>query len=190
MIIVFLYRNFHRWQNPKFKEKFGALLDGKKTKSRWTVIVPLAIFFLRRLAFVLSVINLSDFLWGQIALQLFFSLANMMFIQWSQPYELPYFNRKETFSEVCILCLSYFGICFTNFVPDPEVRSELGRFYIGTNSFMILALFLLVLASSLKIGKLFFKKYWNRWTNKGKIAGRKAPVKKDQGTQVDIPNEN
>ena len=94
LILVFLYRNFDRWQDQKFREIYGTLLDGKKTKSKWIVIVHLMLFFLRRLVFVLTVIKLGDFLWAQIALQLSFALISMIFIQQAQPFERPYDNRK------------------------------------------------------------------------------------------------
>ena len=64
IILVFLYKNFDRWSEPKFRERFGTLLDGKKIKNKWTVIVLLVLFFVRRLVFVLSVIKLRDFLWA------------------------------------------------------------------------------------------------------------------------------
>lgn len=87
------------------------------------------LFFLRRIAFVLSAIYLGDFVWGQIQLQLSFALANILFILWCQPYESRFDNIKEALNEAFILCLSYMAISFTDFVPDPEIRNELGRCY-------------------------------------------------------------
>ena len=51
----------------------------------------------------------------------------------------------ETFNEGTILMLTYFLFCFTNFVPEPETRNDLGNFYnavtfsnIGVHMFIML----------------------------------------------------
>ena len=79
--------------------------------------------------------------------------------------------------------MSYFAICFTNFVPDPEFRNEIGRYYIGTSSTMILVMILLMLAGYIKIGKLYLKRYRNKRTHMRKIAARKkVPNKEDESS--------
>ena len=45
-------------------------------------------------------------------------------------------------------------MCFTDFVPDPEVRNELGLYYIGLNSSMISVHLTLLCYSSIKACKL------------------------------------
>ena len=76
-----------------------------------------------------------------------------------EPLESKYANRLETFDEVCILCLSYIAMCFTDFVPDPEARYDIGLYYIGINSLMILVHLVLILYSTLKSLRLVYKKY-------------------------------
>ena len=80
-IIVHLYKEFAKWDNKEFKEKFGTLFEDKNIKSRSTVITLLILFFLRRLIFALSIVLIEDFLWAQIALQVFFAIGMIIFIQ-------------------------------------------------------------------------------------------------------------
>ena len=61
----------------------------------------------------------------------------MMLIQWYQPFETKFGNNIEVFNEACILVFTYYAICFTDFVLDPKVKSNLGYSYIGLNSSMI-----------------------------------------------------
>ena len=57
-------------------------------------------------------------------------------------------NSIELFNELCNLLFSYFAICFTNFVLDPEVKSVLGYPYMGVNfTIIFLHLSLLVIKS-------------------------------------------
>ena len=125
-------------------------------------------FYLRKVLFVASIIFFDDFVWGQLALILFFSVRMIILIQWYQPYSTKYSNRLETFNEVCILCLTYIAMCYTDFVPDPIVRYEFGLCYIGMNGFMILVHVTLILISTSKRVQSLFKKYWNKCVNKVK----------------------
>ena len=63
----FVNRNFKHVNKERFQDKYGALLDGTKTDvkepNRSIIVYPL-IFFLRRFAFSISAIYLSDVLWG------------------------------------------------------------------------------------------------------------------------------
>ena len=69
-------------------------------------------------------------------------------------------------------------MCFTDFVPDPEVRYDIGPYYIGISSLMILVHLVLILYSTLKRLRLIYKKYYNRWINRGKKV-MLHPLKKD-----------
>ena len=72
----------------------------------------------------------------------------------------------ETFNEVCVLCLTYIAMCFTDFVPDPEVRSDIGPYYIAANLFMIVVHIIILLAFSFKALVRVCKKYYNIYANK------------------------
>ena len=109
-------------------------------------------------------------MWGQIAQQVFFAIGMIIFIQHYQPYESKFANRMETFNEVCVLCLTYIAMCFTEFVPDPEVRSNIGPYYIAANLFMIAVHIIILLAFSLKALVKVCKKYYHIYAKKDKNA--------------------
>ena len=46
--------------------------------------------------------------------------------------------------------LSYLAICFTEFVPDPEMRNYLGLYFIGFNGTMIAIHLILLLWNTFK----------------------------------------
>ena len=139
LLIFWLCRNRNKMNDKKFKERTGALVESTNTeKKKWSLIAVLTMFFLRRITFVMSVIFLEEFVWGQIAIQTFTSLGMMMLIQWHQPFESSFDNKLEVFNELCVLLLTYYAICFTDFILDPEVKNDLGYSYIGINSIMIL----------------------------------------------------
>ena len=53
-----------------------------------------------------------------------------MFLQWFRPLESEFANNIETFNDITVLVLTYFLMCFTDFVPDAEMKSEMGLYYI------------------------------------------------------------
>ena len=75
-------------------------------------------------------------------------------------------------------------MCFTDFVPDPEVRYDIGWYYIGISSFMILVHLVLILYSTLKRLRLVYKKYYIRWMNKRKKVAKNPITKEQEADQV------
>ena len=76
-------------------------------------------------------------------------------------------------------------MCFTDFVPDPEVRYDVGWYYIGISSFMILVHLVLILIFTLKRLRLVCKKYYIKYVNKGRKVA-KNPITKEQKAEVVI----
>ena len=74
---------FCKFEKINEKSNYGALLDGtrvgEKEKSKWILLFP-AFFFVRRIAFSLSVLLFSTFLWAQLALQTAFSTALVIYL--------------------------------------------------------------------------------------------------------------
>ena len=69
-----------------------------------------------------------------------FTLGTLILILNYQPYETKYANKTETFHELAILFLIYVALCFTDFVPESEVRYNMGYVYLALNLLMISAL--------------------------------------------------
>ena len=65
----------------------------------------------------------------QLAVQNFVSLLIVIYLQWYMPFESHFMNNIETFNELTALVLTYFLFCFTDFVPEPETRNDLGAYY-------------------------------------------------------------
>ena len=82
----------------------------------------------------------------------------MIYIQWFRPLESNYANWLETFNEMCILILSNIAICYTDFVPDPEVRYDFGLVYVISSLVMTAVHNFLFLRITVKGCKLYGKK--------------------------------
>ena len=107
----------------------------------------------------------------------------MIFTQWYLPLESRYTNWIETINEVFILGLSYMAICFTDFVLDPEVRSDIGPYYIGTICVMILVHMIVISISTRNDLRLAFKKFWNRYVIKNKNVPKHPSKKYEDNSQ-------
>lgn len=59
------------------------------------------------------------------------SVFMIIFLQWTRPFESNFATNMETFNEVVTLLTLYLMMCFTDFVPDPAIRSECGKIFIG-----------------------------------------------------------
>ena len=73
----------------------------------------------------------------------------VVFLQWYKPMESRFANNVETFNECTILVLTYFLFCFTDYVPESEMRSELGEYYNYVNFSNIGVHFFLMISSTI-----------------------------------------
>ena len=94
------------------------------------MVIPIT-FFTRRMIFVITVLLMDNFLWGQLAIQNFVSLFLVIFIQWYKPFDTKLANTVETFNECTVIVLNYGLMCFTDFVPYADIRSTLGIYYLS-----------------------------------------------------------
>lgn len=139
MVIYVSYRVAH-WTDEKFLKINGTLLDGLSTNwisRRQSVLFMPSMYFGRRLAFVLTIVYLPEFFWAVIAVQFAISLSLIMFLQWDRPLENRFAAGLQTFNECTTLMILYVVMCFSNFVGDPEMRSELGLVFVGVVSFNV-----------------------------------------------------
>ena len=107
---------------------------------------------------MISVIKLQNFVVGQIALQIFFSMGLMIFIQHYRILQPWYANHIETFNEACVVFLSYIAISFTDLNGDLEARYDMGLFFIATSGSIIAAHLVLFMIFSSQRSKLFCRK--------------------------------
>ena len=110
------------------------MLDGtdiESTKSQWIILLIPISFFIRRLAFCLTVVFWLEFLWGQVAIQIMTSVIMVIFLQWSRPLDSRFSNNIETFNEVISIFTLYLLMCFSDFISDPMIRSLCGKAFIA-----------------------------------------------------------
>ena len=107
------------------------------------------IFFARRIIFVLSVIQISDFLWFQLATQTIVSVTLVAFIWTYDCFNSAQLKWIETVNEITIILLTYILFCFTDFVADPQTRNDLGLVYIFISLLNITGHILIMLCQSL-----------------------------------------
>ena len=162
-VLIILYcRSFSVLGEARFKKKYGAGLEEisliKKVSPKSILAYPV-IFFGRRLVFALSAVYLEDFLWGQLAIQMMISVSIVLYLKTFKPLDSPFSNRMEVLNECTVIFLVYFLMLFTDFVPDPENRNKIGRYYVRVNILhMIFHLVFLFLATCYKL-KLVCKRY-------------------------------
>ena len=89
------------------------------------MFVPMT-YFLRRLGLSLVCVFWNEFFWGQVALQLMTSVFVIILLHWAKPMGSTFDTYIETFNEIITLITLYLLMCFSDFVPDEERRSELG----------------------------------------------------------------
>ena len=110
------------------------MLDGTAVEtgsSQWVILLIPVSFFIRRIAFCLTVVFWLEFLWGQVAIQLMTSVFMVIYLQWSRPLDSRFANNMETFNEVISLFTLYLLMCFSDFISDPMIRSLCGKAFIA-----------------------------------------------------------
>ena len=114
---------------------FGTFLDGtnlmNQRELKWTLMFNPSFFLFRKVAFVFSVLYMGDYLWAQLLLQTCLSMTMLFYIWHCRALVSRFSEIMETFNEICTILLTYFLLCFTDFVPSAEARSSIGVGYIS-----------------------------------------------------------
>ena len=164
-LIIFYAKNLDRLNDTTFKARYGAGVEGtnrKKTFNKRSIPVNLGFFFGRRMAFIASVILLEDLLWAQLAIHINISVFMIIFLLTYWPFESFFAVRMAVMDECTILVLSYFLLCFTDFVPEAETRSEIGHFYVAVVLVNVLVHFIFLLLDIGSKSKLRCKRCFNK----------------------------
>ena len=88
-------------------------------------------FYYRRLLVPLSVILFPTILILQYATLVMSGIFTIIVIGYNKPFKSSSRNKVEMFEEAGIIVIMYHIICFTDWVPDLEVRHNLGYSLIG-----------------------------------------------------------
>ena len=139
-------------RTQEYGVKFSPLLEGTKyddpkTAKKYLILMP-TLYFVKRLLFASLLVGASEYLWVQVALLNFSTLASLMYVLWYMPLESTRANLFEVFNDVTLLLLTYLLWCFTDWIVEPETRHELGFIFIAISlGNVALHLFTMVLES-------------------------------------------
>ena len=116
------------WHRLQFERKFGTLFMDlrkkgatKKQLSRFSMF-----FYLRRLLIVVSLMWFQGFLVVQFFIYIKLLIVNVILLLYIKPYTTKGQNLMETINEVVAMLIMYHMFMFTDFVPDPTTRFQLG----------------------------------------------------------------
>ena len=144
------------------------------------MLVPM-IFFYRRLLFVYSALLLGNYLLVQLVIQISMIQFYLTILHSFRPQESRMSLHKQTFDECTYIILIYLLMCFTNFIPDPVIRSKLGVAY---NSVMLsnvgFHLIMMVYSSIQSIVLMIKRIYARRHLYKYCCIRKKIPIKKSK----------
>ena len=149
-VIWFIFRwgTFVKFKKARISKKFGAIFSGLNTASV-TCLWYIPLFVIRRLLFVCSILYLDKHPQFQVMTMVFGSSLVLMWLGMKMPFESKLLNYLEIFNEICILCSLYHMFLFTDFVPSPFVRIDIGNTHIAVTSLCLLVNVIVVAASSI-----------------------------------------
>ena len=130
-ILAYICPNFRKLKKKRFMNKFGAIYDMVDLRHRQASALLWCIFFIgRRILFGVGVIFLKDYPLFQIYLFIFPTMAVLIMVGLARPLATPFENKQELYNNFTILALSYCLLSFTQYVPEAEMRYNMGYFLI------------------------------------------------------------
>ena len=130
----------------------GLNLDTDESKRTTGLFFPF-FFVIRRLLFLVAAMFMQGFLWGQLAIQFFSCTTMVIYLMTFWPFEDPKFTEIELMNELTSILLLYHMFCFTDWIPDANVKYELGFSCLMINSVSLCVNIIQILYST------FFKLY-------------------------------
>jgi len=146
---IFLYLSRAKLGDEEFSGKFESFYDALQIKQSNYLYTPFFLF--RRLYVVLAIMYLDFSLHLQIAVLMYSSLFYLMFVIWNMPFALPILNYMEVYNESIILVSMYHCLCFTDSMPDPSARFNVGRFLISYISVNLTVNLTILIGSTMKM---------------------------------------
>lgn len=131
VLFIKLYLNYNKWREEAFKKQFGQVIQNLNPLNR-SASQYVLIFCFRRLLQVVLIMALRDFYYFQIQLMVFMTLCSVQSIGNNKLF----LNRGiEMFNEVFLLLICYHYFMFSQFVPDAQVKLQIGYSLIGITAF-------------------------------------------------------
>ena len=120
------------------------------------------LFLVRRIAFVLAVLTLGEYVLAQILIQLYLAVTVAGYLLHFKPLDSSFKNRIEVFNECFAMLTNYTLLYFTNFVTEVETRSQYSYSFIACLGISFLVHMIFLIASNIKSAKLSCKKCSNK----------------------------
>jgi len=154
-LAIFVYLKRERFNEERYREKYDSIYEGIDLESKHAVYYML-VFTARRLFYAFVIVFLPNKPSLQIQLALFMPILVIIFLGVTETYGRKSFKqRHELANEVCVLFMSYFLPLFTDFVPEPLTRHQIGWGWIFSITLMLVLNMIVVLV----IARLELKKY-------------------------------
>ena len=161
IFVLFYCFKSNQWSDIAFTNTYGSLLEGTRVDKRSSLVMP-TVFVYRRLIFITSIILLGDNIFFLTLIQISMVLFQLFALHSLRVFESKADLWKQTQDECTYLLLLYVFMCFNDFVPDPEMRSELGIVYISIMFSNIGVHFINLIRSTLSSLILSVKRNWKR----------------------------
>jgi len=102
--VAFFCKNFAKWQDEEFAEKYGAAVEGLDLRHRSILAYPF-IFMVRRCALILVVVIWREHLFVQIEAMVIFSVLQVAYLTTYRPFEEPLGQQLDIFNEMTSVIL-------------------------------------------------------------------------------------
>lgn len=133
-VTYYFYTRLRYFKKKWFLRKWGEVMSNLSWRRKSSSFF-IAIFCYRRLFAAILVVVCADAQWAQVTLSVYINQMVVTGVGLSSPFKYRGERLLELFNEVNIMLCSYHLFLFTDFVPDPEVRSQIGVSMICFTSF-------------------------------------------------------
>lgn len=125
--LLYLCPKYKKLESPRLINRFGAIYDMIDLEHRQiSALLWCLFFFARRIIFSLGVIFLTKSPYFQIVMFIVPTSMVIIMVGLAKPLPTPFENKLELYNNFSILVVSYCLLCFTEFVPDPMARYNIG----------------------------------------------------------------
>ena len=129
----------------------------KRYSKKWILYFP-SFLLIRRVIFAVAVFSMSDLLAFQLLILIGSAMINAVYLLALWPLENVRDTKLEVFNEGTNLLLLYHLMCFSDMVPQHQIRYTIGYSFITTASINIGTHLILILMENIGVIRLKMKK--------------------------------
>ena len=126
-IAYLLWVNKSQLENRAFKRKYESTYAEMKTDSIDDgLILYISYYYIRRLLLAATAVMLSHVLVVQLLIFQLSAIMHLILIGYTHPFKLKRHNYSEMMNEVSTLLIMQHVFCFTDWIPDPILKYNIG----------------------------------------------------------------